>query len=924
MFNSEKQQKSNTSHRRLAFFYPRIRLGVFVSLLALCISAFTSPYFALAATTMSSKQNDLTWQAMSHYYYDAVSQCIAQNIVAWNTSEADVKSGKFFRTNWGDGSSMGTAYGFIARDELGDVGDDGKEGCNAKDSELIKKALSHWGLSALEFGCSVLYDRSNGTDCMQGNGGFKVKSEIRTGLFSSMPNSAELSKNFQSYIKGKVFDGKDPTASTKQVQYIYFRQTFLKGCAYNASPLSQKPGGNNVYEIGEVNSSGDVGTVYYVGTESADKNRPIWSNPNREWSCGDIAKRIGPKGDLTTAYSAWYKLFLKNNSSSPPTTEVGSNDSSKDTKSSCSIDGVGWIICPTVLFLADIADMAYVFLADNFLSTSPRLLEQGGPAYTAWQSFLTIGNIFFVIAFIVIIYSQITGYGVSNYGVKRMLPRLIICAIMINLSFILCQVAVDISNILGYSIKNFLAAAPAIDASATSSLEGGRWSAMAITVLAGTGIAAGLSMGIFGLLGILVAAVISLGMIFFILMLRQVFIILLVVIAPIAFAAYLLPNTEQYFTKWRKTLTTLLMVFPIIGIVYGASSLASGIITSVYNDNGPDRTNQLGQIIGAGVLVIPLFAVPVLLKQSLDAVGKIGDRVNAIGSRMGKNAQSKVVNSKMAQFNAEKRARRSAMSAAGVDIMGGGKKNPLNWRSRINKGVVNPILSTAAFGGYGDHRMAQGVDLIKEQEEKEIKDATTLLTSKGITADQMQKIALGENVPVEGINTEDVAIRRAAIRTAMAQNGLGANEQLIAGSGGMNEALRKEVSQGILSNKLGGQANYLGGDMADRVARGEIKNDGDLDIAAASRINGGKFSAESLATQDAKALDRLGKVANSIEDGKFTTSDGQTIDIDAQQLKALQDQAFEVQREDGRLKNTITGEQSRGIESIDHSSYKQP
>ena len=66
---------------------------------------------------------------------------------------------------------------------------------------------------------------------------------------------------------------------------------------------------------------------------------------------------------------------------------------------------------------------------------------------------MNAANIIFAIALAVVILSQITGFGVSNYGIKKMLPTLIMVAVLVNLSFFLCQLAVDVSNITGYGIK---------------------------------------------------------------------------------------------------------------------------------------------------------------------------------------------------------------------------------------------------------------------------------------------------------------------------------------------------------------------------------------------------------------------------------------------------------------------------------------
>ena len=404
------------------------------------------------------------------------------------------------------------------------------------------------------------------------------------------------------------------------------------------------------------------------------------------------------------------------NPSSLENTDSADASEEEEDVTSCAITGVGWMICPIVNFLAGLADKAYTFLAESFLSVSPEMLkmDSSNATFVAWQRFLLFGNILFVIAFIAIIYSQLTSVGISNYGVKKMLPRLIIGAVLINLSFIICQAAVDISNILGYALKSLLANAAgtgtALDVGVSATGDG--WQGIAGTVLAaggaaavGVGAAGGITLALVALLGMLLAAVVSLIMIFFILVLREVLIVLLIVLAPLAFAAYLLPNTEQWFTKWRKTFTSLLLVFPVIGIVYGASSLASSVVTDLYSNTD----DMLGQIVGAGILVLPLFVVPGLLKKSVDAVGSLGGKLSAMGSKLGGGARSGVGNSKFAKYQQGLSADKKARVAAGTYRKS--LKNPLNWsanaRSRINRGLNSGKMSgafNAISGGYGAER----------------------------------------------------------------------------------------------------------------------------------------------------------------------------------------------------------------------------
>jgi hypothetical protein len=281
--------------------------------------------------------------------------------------------------------------------------------------------------------------------------------------------------------------------------------------------------------------------------------------------------------------------------------------------------------------MADLNETAFGLIS-KLLIVEPKLL-QDKDTDVAWRSFRDIANALFVIAFLIIIYSQITGGGFSNYGIKKMLPRLIIAAVLVNVSFILCQLAVDISNIVGSSIYQFF------DGIATTSGQNTNttgWKEVTATILvAGTALIAALlllmTIGTAALLAVMVALVILLA--------RKAVLILLVVISPLAFVAYLLPNTESWFKKWWKMFYTLLLVFPIIGIVFGASTLASRIINNAsagdtpvtgYIDNGKaiiDDTTYL-KLVALGIMAVPLFAIPTLLKSSMAGLGAIGSKLN--------------------------------------------------------------------------------------------------------------------------------------------------------------------------------------------------------------------------------------------------------------------------------------------------------
>lgn len=293
-----------------------------------------------------------------------------------------------------------------------------------------------------------------------------------------------------------------------------------------------------------------------------------------------------------------------------------------DDKTSCAIDGIGWLVCPTLKFIGWINDSAFTFLS-SMLEVEPILLSDPDTK-TAWEQFRNIANVAFAIAFLIIIYSQITGAGVTNYGIKRMLPRLIVAAILVNISYYLCQIAVDLSNIIGSSIYGFFKDIPTTaggtaDASDLKSWEAALAGALAVTA------AVGIAVLVASVLG--GAALLAFALVILILVARKAILVLLIVISPLAFVAYLLPNTEQWFKKWWKLFSALLVLFPVIGIIFGASFLAARIISNAGGGTADD--DWVLQLTALGIMAIPLFAVPSALKGAMAATGAIGAKLGA-------------------------------------------------------------------------------------------------------------------------------------------------------------------------------------------------------------------------------------------------------------------------------------------------------
>lgn len=149
-------------------------------------------------------------------------------------------------------------------------------------------------------------------------------------------------------------------------------------------------------------------------------------------------------------------------------TANASSDNTSGGNNACYTGGgaISWILCPVVEGLGQLLNQVYAWIEVNFLqlpantffnSVDSQGQENKNSLYTYWSRFRDFANIVFIILILIVIFSQLTGYGIDNYGIKRMLPRIIAAAILVNLSFLICQIAVDLSNIIGISLKGLLA-----------------------------------------------------------------------------------------------------------------------------------------------------------------------------------------------------------------------------------------------------------------------------------------------------------------------------------------------------------------------------------------------------------------------------------------------------------------------------------
>ena len=579
---------------------------------------------------------------------------------------------------------VGTFPGFTGYNSSG-----GYFECN---SELINAAISQFNIqpkgrsSAAEvLLCEIGYrrDKDSLDSCINGTGPFFDPVELgytRTGPLYPENKIFNVLASLSGYKK-------DSENSDPSIKYLVSR-SMIKGCVKDNEPQPQRHDSKD-WEIPDVDSNGNLTNSYYLpgvgqGYNVGGSNNREWPQDHYgakipEWQCMNIYQRLvesAPKyqealkqsaTDTACAGLAGDKLkackdgvnhkgdstYCEDNYKNPEEVSACKQGQSaeietpsegdgggEEGKNSCGVDGIGWLVCPLMSFAGSLGDASYSAIS-YFLSIDKGIFkdQENGGLEQAWKFFRDIANAVFAVIFLWVIFSQISNVGVSNYGIKKILPRLIIGALLVNLSFYLCRLAVDISNILGFSLKGVLEGAAS--GVSTQSAEVGTFNTLIIggLALAGVGLFIFLAVSIPTIMALLLALLVVLV----ILIVRQAAVILLIAISPLAFAAWLLPNTENLFKKWVSILRGLLIVFPVISLLYGAGKLAGAVLAAV-GTNDPNNPKETMQVAALAASILPLGATPFVLKSSLNSLGSFAGKLGGLSGLANKKLGSTIAN----------------------------------------------------------------------------------------------------------------------------------------------------------------------------------------------------------------------------------------------------------------------------------------
>ena len=597
--------KMSNGHRRLSHF--AVLLGILITVISFTFILSHNSLAAPKAVNPDGKssgskamsQKDIEAAVNTYKSYSLVRACVDEfNSYGGDDISRFDSIGSFVHT-----SSNSSGYGpnRVSATMINYIDGDNKENTCTNDS--IQSAAKSAGID------------------------INIADELNT-LASSKNSKTVKASDVASLIKDKILS-KMKSISSDAALFMVYKDAFTKRCSsgdfYTSTtdPVNKETWKFEQGSTLKANGEGkyDLGTVYIDKNKGGplDEHRgaPFVSKAQKD-SKGETCYSLYDKMNKTfPAYVNAINASVEETGDKAQDQNADSGDGSEgdDEKDKCNAGffGFGFLLCPGQNLLNLIIDFLYGII-ENILDW--RLLETSGSQIKSyWEKFLSIANVILVIAFLIIIYSTATSDGLSNYDVKKMLPRIVILAIVINISFYVCAAIVDLCNIAGRGVMALLiSTSPGSEGLGLGEKIGTVVSNVATGVAGGI---AGVVAGVILFVSIGPPAVLALIVIILALIFRGVALTMMVIISPIAIALYLFPSAamNKWHVKWRDAFIKMLLVYPMFMAVWGGSKLIASVTASTQNP-------VIGFITSLICTIAPAVAIIPLFKMSGDVMGK--------------------------------------------------------------------------------------------------------------------------------------------------------------------------------------------------------------------------------------------------------------------------------------------------------------
>ncbi len=212
-----------------------------------------------------------------------------------------------------------------------------------------------------------------------------------------------------------------------------------------------------------------------------------------------------------------------------------------------------------------------------------------------WVIVRDIANMFFIIVLLVVAFGTILGQ--EEYHYKKLLPKLLIMAVLVNFSRTIVGVIIDFAQVVMLTFVNgYSAAAGGNFAEALQIRKLLKFNDKSCDTLTGSGAASpsAILIGATLALGMVVVSIITITVILAVLLLRIVVLWFLTVMSPMAFLLGTVPEGQKYYTEWWEEFKNQVIVGPVLAFFLWLSLVTVGsgnAYLQITNSVGNERLN---------------------------------------------------------------------------------------------------------------------------------------------------------------------------------------------------------------------------------------------------------------------------------------------------------------------------------------------
>ncbi len=343
------------------------------------------------------------------------------------------------------------------------------------------------------------------------------------------------------------------------------------------------------------------------------------------------------------------------------------------------------VVCGWILGLA-ISGIITISSYNNFVN-EPSVVQ-------AWVIIRDLCNMFFILILLVIAFATILR--VETYQWKKILPKLLIMAVLINFSKTICGLLIDFSQVIMLTFTNafsdgggnFVDALRVKDFLKITKDQASWWDGKQDLNLTTT-----VAAMMFVIILIIIATVTMLAIMVIFLM-RMIMLWIYIILSPIAFLMMAFPEGQKYASQWWSGLVQYLINGPVLAFFVWLTLIvmnqAPQFKDNVFFDKATGTLaggqNTLIQALQTGTFISFIMAIGMLVGGLM-----ISQQIGGLGAAWGMNALSKVKSTGLSM------AKKGGLLAGGGALMLGG------WMGRkIKSGAISNMFAKQEVDAEGN------------------------------------------------------------------------------------------------------------------------------------------------------------------------------------------------------------------------------